>query len=112
MLMFSSAAPHRRWSAALIGARIVWFALICLAGSVRVVHAQSYPLSGSPVALPGTIQAEDFDTGGPGVSFYDTTGGNSGGAYRPTDVDIEPSSTGGFDVGWTAAGEWLTYGPW
>ncbi len=26
-----------------------------------------------------------------------------------TDVDIEPASDGGFDVGWIAAGEWLNY---
>jgi hypothetical protein len=32
-----------------------------------------------------------------------------GGAYRSTDVDIEASSTGGYDVGWVAASEWLQY---
>jgi endonuclease/exonuclease/phosphatase family metal-dependent hydrolase len=34
---------------------------------------------------------------------------NSGGVYRNTDVDIEPSSNGSYDVGWTASGEWLNY---
>jgi Carbohydrate binding module (family 6)/Calcineurin-like phosphoesterase len=70
----------------------------------------STPFGGSPgPLLPGTIQAEDFDEGGSGVAYVDTTTGNSGGQYRATDVDIEPSSRGGFNVGWGAAGEWLTY---
>ncbi len=51
----------------------------------------------------------DFDNGGPGVAYYDTTAGNAGGAYRSTDVDIAASSDGGYCVGWIAAGEWLNY---
>jgi Carbohydrate binding module (family 6)/PLD-like domain len=72
----------------------------------------SGPYSGTPIALPGTIQAEDFDNGGSGVAFSDTTSSNLGGAYRPTTaVDIEASSDtgGGYDVGWIAAGEWMNY---
>jgi alpha-L-arabinofuranosidase len=57
--------------------------------------------------LPGVVQAEDFADG----AFADSTPGNTGGAYRATDVDIEASTDtgGGFNVGWTAAGEWLEY---
>jgi alpha-N-arabinofuranosidase len=53
------------------------------------------------------IQAEDFLDEG----FWDSTVGNTGGAYRFTDVDIQPTgdSGGGFNVGWVAAGEWLEY---
>jgi hypothetical protein len=63
------------------------------------------------VSIPGTISAEQFDNGGEGVAYHDTTPGNSGGAFRSTDVDIEQAaaSEGGFDVGWTAPGEWLNY---
>jgi endonuclease/exonuclease/phosphatase family metal-dependent hydrolase len=67
------------------------------------------PFSGSPVSLPGTILAQDFDNGGEGVAYHDTTSGNVGGAYRPSDVDLEPSADGGNDVGWIAAGEWINY---
>ena len=35
------------------------------------------------------IEAEAFDNGGEGVSFFDATPGNEGGAYRNTSVDIE-----------------------
>ena len=66
------------------------------------------PFHGSPAAI-GKIEAEDFDNGGEGVAYHDTSSGNNGGAYRQTGVDIEPSSNGGYDVGWTAPGEWLNY---
>ena len=67
------------------------------------------PFSGTPAAIPGTIAAADFDNGGAGVAYLDATPGNTGGAYRSTDVDIEASSDGGYDVGWIAAGERLNY---
>ena len=51
------------------------------------------------------IEAEDY------TSYFDTTTGNSGGAYRNDDVDIEATTDvgGGFNVGWIEKGEWLTY---
>jgi endonuclease/exonuclease/phosphatase family metal-dependent hydrolase len=67
------------------------------------------PFHGSPVTLPSKIEAEDFDNGGEGVAYHDSTPGNAGGAYRQTDVDIEPSSNGTYDVGWITPGEWLNY---
>jgi hypothetical protein len=67
------------------------------------------PYLGSPITLPGTVNAQDFDNGGEGVAYHDTTPGNSGGAYRPGDVDLEPSRDGGNDIGWTDAGEYLNY---
>ena len=70
------------------------------------------PFGGTAAALPGMVQAENFDTGGKDVAYKDTSSGNSGGKYRLSDdVDIESTSDsgGGYDVGWVAAGEWLKY---
>ncbi len=67
------------------------------------------PFAGTPVNLPGVVDAAHFDHGQSGTSFFDTTAGNAGGAYRPTDVDLEPSADGGYNVGWTDAGEWMNY---
>jgi endonuclease/exonuclease/phosphatase family metal-dependent hydrolase len=67
------------------------------------------PYKGSPFVLPGTVAAVDFDNGGQGVAYSDGTSGNSGNKYRSTDVDIESSGLGGYNVGWTSAGEWLKY---
>jgi SOS-response transcriptional repressor LexA len=71
----------------------------------------STPYTGTPVALPGTIQMENFDNGGPNVAYRDLSPGNEGGAYRTTDVDIVGTGDtgGGHLVGWVAAGEWLAY---
>ena len=60
------------------------------------------PFGGTPRAIPGTIQAEDYDTGGEGVAFHDTTAGNSGAQYRTDAVDIEATTDGG--GGTTSAG--------
>lgn len=60
-------------------------------------------------SIPGIIEAENYDLGGEGISYHDMTPGNAGGAHRSDDVDIEPSTQGGFNVGWTADGEWLEY---
>lgn len=67
------------------------------------------PYSGSPIALPGTVDARDFDHGGQNVAYYDTTAGNAGGAYRGGDVDLQSSSDGGHNIAWTTPGEWLKY---
>lgn len=70
------------------------------------------PYSGAPATLPGRIEAEDFDKGGSGVAYFDTTSTNQGGAYRPSElVDVEATADagGGFNVGWTRPTEWLQY---
>jgi endoglucanase len=64
--------------------------------------------------ITGTIriQAEDFDTGGQGVAYNETTLANLGGELRPSEgVDLRSTNDtgGGFAVGWTDSGEWLEY---
>jgi hypothetical protein len=82
--------------------------------SFRTVQASGggpTPFTGTPAALPGTVEAENFDHGGQGVAYYDHTAGNAGGAYRATDVDIAAAAdtSGGYTLGWVGAGEWLAY---
>lgn len=62
-------------------------------------------------SVPGKIQFEHFDNSGSAAGFFDTSGGNSGGQLRSTNVDIQGTSDagGGHNVGWTAGGEWLLY---
>src|SRR6185436_12992129 len=76
---------------------------------IRITPAssrESTPYTGTPVTLPGVIEAEHFDDGGEGIAYHDVTAGNSGGAYRRTDVDLEATSDsgGGYNVGWVSAG--------
>ena len=68
------------------------------------------PFSGTPVMIPATIEAENYDRGGEGRAYHDADANNIGLAYRPDEgVDIEGSSTHAFDVYWITAGEWLEY---
>jgi hypothetical protein len=69
------------------------------------------PFNG-PHNIPGRLEVEDFDNGGEGVAYHDLDGGNNGGAYRTTEqVDIQGTGDtgGGYNIGWTRAGEWLLY---
>jgi hypothetical protein len=62
-----------------------------------------------PHTIPCTIEAEDFDTGCPGDAYFDRDEVNEGGQYRTGGIDIEKCSAGGYNVGWTHAGEWMAY---
>lgn len=71
------------------------------------------PYGGLTRTIPGTIQAEDYDVGGEGISYHDTTPGNICyyAAYRTDDVDVENSPLSGstVNVGYIDTGEWLEY---
>jgi hypothetical protein len=73
--------------------------------------AQSAYSSGTPWAMPGTVEMENFDIGGEGVAYHDASTSNEGGKYRATGVDIaqDANAGNGYVVGWTPAGEWLEY---
>ncbi len=63
------------------------------------------------VSLPGTLQFEDFDKGGEGLSFHDSDDKDEGDAKYRSDnegVDIVKGN-GGSAIGYTAANEWLEY---
>ena len=51
------------------------------------------------------VETEDYQ------DYNDTTSGNAGGEYRDDDVDLGVSNDvgGGYTLGWTEEGEWLTY---
>lgn len=61
--------------------------------------------SAPPTDTPIRIEAENY------VSFFDKSAGNTGGAYRSDNVDIQATTDagGGYNVGWIQQGEWLTY---
>ena len=70
------------------------------------------PYGGTPQAIPGLIQADNFNSGGEGVAYHDTDPGNDGGSYRNSEaVDIYPTtdSGNGYYVGNINPGEWTKY---
>jgi aryl-phospho-beta-D-glucosidase BglC (GH1 family) len=68
------------------------------------------PFLGAPMIIPGTIEAEDFDDGGEGLSYHDADELNIPGDYRPDEsVDIYDRLGTGFHIGNAIAGEWYEY---
>ena len=67
----------------------------------------AYP-DGTPHAIPGEIQAEDFDTGYGGLAYNEADGSNNGGDYRDTAVDVDQFFAGHY-VGWIDDGDWMEY---
>jgi carbohydrate binding protein with CBM6 domain len=67
------------------------------------------PPAPAPAAM--TVQFENYDNGGEGVAYHDTTAGNTGGVYRTDGVDIQATADtgGGYNIGWVKAAEWLKY---
>lgn len=75
-------------------------------------EAQTQVYGDKPHAIPGRIEAEDFDEGPAGVAYHDVEPENLGADYRgPTGVDIEQrdDASGGHGLGWTRTGEWVVY---
>jgi beta-glucosidase len=69
------------------------------------------PYAGTAAAIPGTVQAANYDTGGQGVAYNVTSVNGSANSYRSDGVDLEAcTDTGcGYDVGWTNPGQWFRY---
>jgi hypothetical protein len=79
--------------------------------NVSAASTPSAAYTGTPVALPNRIEAENYDRGGEGSAYHDTTSGNNTAAYRSDDVDIRVTtdSSGGYNLKSVRAGEWLAY---
>ncbi|MFI9103143.1 carbohydrate-binding protein [Streptomyces fildesensis] len=69
------------------------------------------PYGGTPAAVPGAVQAENYDTGGQGVAYNVGSVNGNGTAYRSDGVDLETTSDtgGGYNLGWTSGGQWFRY---
>ncbi|SEO04730.1 discoidin domain-containing protein [Actinacidiphila rubida] len=82
-----------------------------LSGNTWEPAAPEGPYGGTAAAVPGTVQAENYDTGGQGVAYdVSSVNGNANG-YRADGVDLETTSDtgGGYDVGWSGSGQWFRY---
>ena len=75
------------------------------------------PFGGTPAAVPGTVQAANYDTGGQGVAYNVTAANGSANSYRSDGVDLETTADtqdtsapgGAYDIGWTNPGQWFKY---
>ena len=106
-------AANINYTTAATGNYVFQFNDSTLQYSVTPPSAQSAqgPFGGTPVAIPGTVQAENYDTGGQGVAYNVTKVNGTDNGYRSDGVDLEVTtdSGGGVNLGWTAAGQWFKY---
>jgi len=78
--------------------------------TTTMAMADEQPFRGTPSPIPGIVQAENYDTGGQGVGYSVTTVNGTTKWYRRDGVNIESCSDfGGYDLGWSAAGQWFRY---
>ena len=68
---------------------------------------KSTPYQGTPQEIPGTVALADYDEGGQGVAYYDTTPGNNSASKHERESDVDVSKDG--TIGHIAAGEWINY---
>lgn len=77
------------------------------------VNVLQGPFNTTPHAIPGRVEAEQYDVGGQGVAYNEAnTSGNQGLAtLRNDEVDIETTTDagGGHNVAYILNGEWLEY---
>jgi beta-glucanase (GH16 family) len=69
------------------------------------------PYGGTAAAIPGTVLAENYDTGGQGFGYNATSTNGSDNGYRSDGIDLETATAPatGNDLGWTASGQWFRY---
>ncbi|MGW6194586.1 carbohydrate-binding protein [Kribbella sp. NPDC055110] len=69
------------------------------------------PYGGTPAAIPGVVQAENYNTGGQGVAYSVGSINGTANGYRADGVDLEATSDngGGYNLGWTSTGQWFHY---
>jgi beta-glucosidase len=110
------ARPRRGRSAAL--AVVVLAALTLVSAAQHAANAAAgSPFGGTAAAVPGTVQAANYDTGGQGVAYSVASVNGSANSYRSDGVDLETTADtqdtspagGGYDLGWTNAGQWFNY---
>ena len=79
--------------------------------ALALVSSAEGPYGGTAAAIPGTVQAADYDTGGQGVAYNVTSVNGSANSYRSDGVDLESCSDTdcGYNLGWTATGQWFNY---
>jgi beta-glucosidase len=114
-----------RWSRSRRGRRRCAALAIAVLATLPLVNGAQHaayaaaegPYGGTAAAVPGTVQAANYDTGGQGAAYNVTSANGSANSYRSDGVDLEDTADtqdtsaagGAYDMGWTTAGQWFNY---
>src|SRR5580693_5284072 len=113
------ARPRRsRKGAAALAVGVLAALTVVVNGAQHAAYAAAdAPYGGTPAAVPGTVYAANYDTGGQGVAYNVTAVNGSANSYRSDGVDLEATADtedttaagGAYDMGWTTPGQWFNY---
>jgi beta-glucosidase len=101
-----------------IGVAAAVLAAMAVAGGVHSAAsaATGAPYGGTAAAVPGTVYAANYDTGGQGVAYNVSSTNGSANGYRSDGIDLEATAdttnntgAGADDMGWTTPGQWFNY---
>jgi endo-1,4-beta-xylanase len=70
---------------------------------------QKKPRNNQPISIPGTIEFENYDQGGKGISYMEREEINSGNFNERNDAVDLSQENNNIVLGYTEAGEWLEY---
>ncbi len=112
--------PPRRRRRPVVRALLAVTALSALslaAARTTAFAAAEAPFGGTAAAVPGTIQAANYDSGGQGVAYHVNGVNGTANSYRADGVDLEATADtqgtgpagGAYDQGWTSSGQWFKY---
>src|SRR5271154_2667228 len=111
--------PQRRpRGAAALAVAVLAALTVVVNGAQHAAYAATdAPFGGTPAAVPGTVYAANYDTGGQGVAYNVTSVNGSANSYRSDGVDLETTTDtspttaagNGYDIGWTTGGQWFNY---
>jgi beta-glucosidase len=113
------ARPRRGRRALAVLAVAALAALTLVSGAQHAAYGATAgtPYGGTAAAVPGTVQAANYDTGGQGVAYNVASANGSANSYRSDGVDLETTADtldttvagGAYDMGWTTPGQWFNY---
>src|SRR5580658_8166058 len=112
------AGPRRgRMARAAMAVALLAGGLALAGGAEHAAYAATgSPYGGTAAAVPGTVYAANYDTGGQGVAYNVTSTNGSANGYRSDGIDLETTAdtvndtgAGAYDMGWTTAGQWFNY---
>jgi hypothetical protein len=72
-------------------------------------QASDEPSGGTAAAVPGTVQAANYDTGGFGAQRHANSCRSDGVNLEATSDTQDTSGGGAYDLGWTSSGQWFKY---
>lgn len=82
--------------------------------TVTDIFAGQTPYSGTPIAIPGRVEVEDYDDGVEGIAYHEVSSpwepSPADNPYRVnSDPDVQEIPSGGYAIGYGVTNEWLEY---